>query len=226
MTQIQDPRLAGPYAQQPYPAQQYGPQQYGQPPQYGQPQQYAPFPGGGPAQPPRRRTGVIVGSVAGAVVALGGLGAGAFLLFGGSTLDTEEAEGQISAQVQEQTGVAPDSVDCPSGVDVAEGTTSTCTVTLQGQDLDYTITQLDDEGNVSFTSDAVYVPVADVEALLAEAFADQDLQVEAGCDAGERTVLIAADGLSIPCTVVNVEDSSDTADVTALIDAAGTVTFE
>ncbi len=211
MTQIQDPRLAGPHGQQPYGQPQYAPQ---------------PFGGFAPPPPPKKRTGLVIGSVAGAVVTLGGLGVGAVLLFGSSTLDTEDAEGQISAQVQEQTGVTPDSVDCASDVELAQGTTSTCTVTLQGQDFDYTLTQLDDEGNVEFTSDAVYVPVTDVEALLADAFADESLEVDATCDAGERTVLIAAEGLSIPCTVVNTEDSSDSADVTALIDATGTVTFE
>jgi len=209
--------------QQPQPPQHIAPQPFA-------PQQpYAPFPQGGPGlppAPPTKRTGLVAGSVAGAVVVLGGLGAGAVFLFGGSTLDDADAEEQISALVQEQTGVAPASVDCPSGVDLAQGTTSTCTVDLQGQTFDYTITQLDDEGSVEFTSDAVYVQLTDVETLLEEAVLEQDVQADATCDAGERTVLIAADGLSIPCTVVNVEDSSDTADVTALIDAAGTVTFE
>lgn len=215
MTQIQDPRLAGPHAH-PYAAQQY-----------------APFPGSAfpgaafpPPPPPKKRTGLVVGSVAGAVVTLGGLGAGAFFLFSGSTLDTAEAESEISAQVQEQTGVAPTSVDCPADVELAQGTTSSCTVTLQGQTFDYTVTQLDDEGNVEFSSDAVYVQVTDVETLLADAFLAEDVEVDATCDAGERTVLIAADGLTVPCSVVNVDDSSDTADVTALIDATGTVTFE
>ena len=212
MTQIQDPRPAGPHG-----------------PQFAPPQQYAPVPAGGPGFPPpaaKKRTGLVVGSVAGAVVVLGGLGAGAFFLLGGSTLDDADAERQISAQVEEQTGVAPTGVDCPSGVDLAEGTTSTCTVDLQGQTFDYTITQLDDEGSVEFTSDAVYVQLTDVETLLAQAFAEESLEVEASCDAGERTVLIAADGLAVPCTVVNVDDASDTADVTALVDAAGNVTFE
>ncbi|WP_409329533.1 DUF4333 domain-containing protein [Trujillonella humicola] len=211
MTQIQDPRFVGPHG-----------------PQYAAQQQYAPFPQGGagfPA-PPKKRTGAIVGSVAAGIVALGGLGVGALFLFGTGTLDDADAERQISAQVQEQTGVAPASVDCPSGVELAQGTTSTCTVDLQGQTFEYTITQLDDEGAVEFTSDAVYVQLTDVETLLADAFADESLEVEASCDAGERTVLIAADGLSVPCTVVNAEDASDSADVTALIDAAGTVTFE
>ncbi len=213
MTQIQDPRATGPYAP-------HAPHAYATP-------QYAPFPQGGGYPPARkRRTGLVVGSVAGAVITLGGLGAGAWFLFGTSTLDTADAEGQISAQVQEQTGVAPDSVDCPADVELAEGTTSTCTVTLQGQDYAYTLTQLDDEGNVQFSSDAIYVQLTDVEAALADAFAAEGIEVEASCDAGERTVLIAADGLSVPCTAVNAEDSSDTADVTALIDAAGTVSFE
>lgn len=216
MTQIQDPRHAGPHA----------PQQYTQP--YAQPQQYAAFPGAGyPAPAPRRRrTGVIVASVAGGVVALGGLGIGAVLVFGSSTLDDAKAESQISAQVQQQTGVAPSSVDCPSGVDLAQGTTSTCTLTLQGQTFDYTLTQVDDEGTVQFDSDAVYVQLADVESSLVDAFQAEDVDVQATCDAGDRTVLIAADGLTVPCTVVNVEDSSDTADVTALIDATGSVSFQ
>jgi hypothetical protein len=217
VTQIQDPRAAGPNAQP----------QYGRP--YGQqyPPQFPPAaPGFAPAPPPRRRTGRVVGSVVGSVVVLGGLGVGALFVFGGSTLDTAEAEEQIAAQVEEQTGVAPTAVDCPADVELAEGTTSTCTVTLQGQTFDFTLTQLDDEGAVEFSSDAVYVQVDDVEALLADAFLADDIQVEATCDAGERTVLLAADGLSVPCTVVNVADSSDTADVTALVDAAGTVTFE
>ncbi|MGY1745077.1 DUF4333 domain-containing protein [Blastococcus sp. SYSU D00695] len=209
MTQIQQPH--GPqYAPQPYGAPQFAPPQFG----------------GFPPPPPKKRTGLVVGSVAGAVVVLGGLGAGAFFLFGTSTLDDADAERQISAQVQEQTGVAPASVDCPSGVELAAGTTSTCTVDLQGQTFEYTLTQRDDEGAVEFTSDAVYVQLTDVEGLLEDAFTDQGLQAEATCDAGERTVLIAADGLEVPCTVVNVEDSSDSADVTALIDAAGTVSFE
>ena len=226
MTQIQDPRAAGPIAPQQYVPQQYAPQQY-------VPQQHGAvppggFPSGGFPSPPakKKRTGAIVGSVAGAVVALGGLGVGALFLFGGSTLDDADAERQISAQVEEQTGVAPAGVDCPSGVELAQGTTSTCTVDLQGQTFDYTITQLDDEGAVEFTSDAVYVQVADVEILISDVFAAEGLLVGATCDAGERTVLIAADGLAIPCTVTNVEDTSDTAEVTASIDAAGEVTIE
>lgn len=211
MTQIQPPPAAHPHSLQPHAPHPYAPQQYGA------------FP---PPHQKKRRTGAIVGSVAAGVVTLGGLGVGALFLFGTETLDAADAEQQISAQVQEQTGVAPASVDCPSDVELAQGTTSTCTVDLQGQTFDYTITQLDDEGSVEFTSDAVFVQVTDVETLLADAFAEQGLDVEASCDAGERTVLIAADGLSIPCTVVNAEDSSDSADVTALVDAAGTVTFE
>ena len=202
MTQIQQPHVPQPYA----------------------PQQYAPQPFGGFPPPQAKKTRTVL--VVGGVVVLGGLGAGALFLFGGSTLDDADAEQQISAQVQEQTGVAPASVDCPSGVELAEGTTSTCTVDLQGQTFEYTITQLDDEGAVEFTSDAVYVQVTDVETTLEELFLEQGLEADATCDAGERTVLVAADGLSIPCTVVDPENSSDSADVTALIDADGTLTFE
>ena len=46
--------------------------QFQQPQHYAQPQQYAPFPVGGPGYPPpappRKRTGLVAGSIAGAVV--------------------------------------------------------------------------------------------------------------------------------------------------------------
>ncbi|MGX5654719.1 DUF4333 domain-containing protein [Geodermatophilus nigrescens] len=219
MTQVHDPR---------YTAQQYAPQ--GHAPQGHGPYAPPPFPApgiGAPAQQPRKkRTGAIVGSVV-AVLVLAGLGIGAFLLFAPRVLDTAAAEREIASLAQEQAGVTVTGVSCPDDVDLAAGTVTTCTGSLEGQDVTFTVEQTDDEGNVTIESDQVYVPVADVEALLTEQFATEaGLTVSSTCDAGERTVLVAADGLQLTCTVALAEDPSDTGEVLANVDAAGNVTFD
>lgn len=214
MTQVHDPR----HTAQPYAPQGHGP--YAPPP--------FPAPGfGAPAQQPRKkRTGAIVGSILAALV-VAGLGIGAFFLFSGQVLDTAEAERQIVALTEEQAGVTVTDVDCPDDVEIAAGTVTTCTASLEGQDVTFTVEQTDDEGNVTIESDQVYVPVTDVEALLTEQFATEaGLTVTSSCDAGERSVLVAADGLQLTCTVALTDDPSDTGTVTADIDAAGNVTFD
>ena len=215
MTQVHDPR----YTAQPYAPQGHGP--YAPPP--------FPTPGyGAPAgQPPKKsRTGAIVGSVV-AVLVLAGLGIGAFLLFAPRVLDTAEAERQIAAIAQEQAGVTLTDVSCPDDVDLAAGTVTTCTASLEGQDVTFTVEQTDDEGNVTIESDQVYLAVTDVEAQLTEEFATQaGLTVTSSCDAGERTVLVAADGLQLTCTVALTDDPSDTGTVLADVDAQGNVTFD
>ncbi|MGY1777808.1 DUF4333 domain-containing protein [Geodermatophilus sp. SYSU D00804] len=216
MTQVHDPRNAqprapqGPYAPAPFPAPNGwdGP---GAP--YGQ-------------QPPRKRTGAIVGSVL-AVLVVAALGVGAFLLLGSKVLDTAEAERQIAAVAQEQAGVTVTDVSCPEDVELAAGTVTTCTAQLEGQEVTFTVEQTDDEGNVTIDSDQVYVHVADVEATLSEQFAaSTGLEVVSTCDAGDRTVLVAEDGLTLDCQVAAADDPTNSALVTATLDAEGNVSFE
>ncbi|MGY1783490.1 DUF4333 domain-containing protein [Geodermatophilus sp. SYSU D00698] len=216
MTQVHDPRNAqphapqGPYAPAPFPAPNGwdGP---GTP--YGQ-------------QPPGKRTGAIVGSVL-AVLVVAALGVGAFLLLGSKVLDTAEAERQIAAVAQEQAGVTVTDVSCPEDVELAAGTVTTCTAQLEGQEVTFTVEQTDDEGNVTIDSDQVYVHVADVEATLSEQFAaSTGLEVVSTCDAGDRTVLVAEDGLTLDCQVAAADDPTNSALVTATLDAEGNVSFE
>ena len=222
MTQVHDPRSTaqqhGPYAPLPFPA----PAGYGG----------AGFPPAGPGAPagygppPKKRIGAIVGSIV-AVLVLAGLGVGAFLLFGTKVLDTAEAERQIAAIAQEQAGVTVTDVTCPGDVELAAGTVTTCTASLEGQEVTFTVEQTDDEGNVTIDSDQTYVHVADVEAALAEQFATSTgLEVVAGCDRGDHTVLVAEDGLTLQCQVAAADDPSDSAVVTATLDAEGNVSFE
>jgi len=213
-------------AQQTYPTPSFGPTA---PQQYGPPAvPYGP-PASGFGQPPapRRRTGAIVAAVAAAVLALGGLAVGAVLLFGTTVLDTAEAERQIAAIAEEQAGVTVTDVTCPEDVELAAGTVTTCTASLEGQEVTFTVEQTDDEGNVTIDSDQTYVHVADVEALLAEQVsASAGVEVVTSCDGGDHTVLVAEDGLTLECQVAAADDPSDSAVVTATLDAEGNVSFE
>ncbi len=224
--QIHDPRYATPQPAFP-PAGGYG-----QPaPPFGPPPGgYGPSPGGfGPPPPPapRRRTGAIVGSIIGALVLIGGLAVGALFLFGGKVLDTAEAERQLAQLTEEQVGLAADDVQCPDDVPLAAGTTTTCTATLDGQPISFTVEQTDDEGNVQITGDDSIVVVADVEASLAEQVgAEAGVEAIATCDAEGRSVLVDGAGTPIPCTVSNAADASDSIDVVATVDDAGSVSYE
>ncbi|SFP61343.1 protein of unknown function [Geodermatophilus dictyosporus] len=216
MTQIHDPRYGSPNPQGPGP---YGPPPfpapgYGAPGGYGQPQRK------------KKHTGAIVGSIV-AVLVLAGLGVGAFFLFGTSYLDTAEAERQIATLTEEQAGVTVTDVTCPEDVELAAGTVTTCTAMVEGQEVGYTVEQTDDEGNVRIDSTGVFVQVTDVEAALVDEFATSaGLSVDAACDAGDRSVLVAEDGLQLICDVALVDDPTDMGTVTALIDAEGNVTFD
>ena len=206
-------------------------QPYGQP--YGQPGFGGPgAPFGQPAppfgypQPPKKKTGLIVGSIVAAVVLIGGLVVGAIFLFGSKTLDKGDAEQQVSAASEQLTGAPAEGVSCPADVEVAQGGTFTCSATLEGQDISFTVTQKDEQGNVEITSDNTVVPVA--------AFADEvnsQVEAEAGvelntsCDS-DRTVLVDPAGERLPCTVSNAQDSSLSIQVAAIVEADGTVTVD
>jgi uncharacterized protein DUF4333 len=217
--QINDPRHA---PQQPTFPPAGG---YGQPtPPFGPP----PAAFGAPQPPaPRRRTGVIVGSIVGALVLIGGLVVGALFLFGGKVLDTAEAERQLAQLTEDQVGLAATDVQCPDDVALAAGTVTTCTATLDGQPISFTVEQTDDEGNVQMTSDNSFVVIADVEASLAEQVgAEAEVEAIATCDAEGRSVLVDGAGTPIPCTVSNATDATDSIDVVATVDDAGSVSYE
>lgn len=70
---------------------------------------------------------------------------------GTKVLTTDEAEKQISASVEKETGTAPEDVSCADDVDAEVGKTSKCTVTIDGEDINVTvkITKVDGD-NVEF----------------------------------------------------------------------------
>jgi hypothetical protein len=201
-------------------APQYGPP----PPPYGYPA--AGF-GQPPAPAPRRRTGAIVGAIVAGVLVLAGLAVGTVLLFGTKILDSAEAERLISQATQDQAGIAPTDVSCPSDIEADAGATFNCSASLEGQPISFTVTQTDDDGNVAVASVNTFVDVATVEASLTEQLGEAaGVEVISTCHTGGHSVLVDGVGTPIPCTVANAEDAADSVEVTATMDEAGTVSYE
>ena len=214
--------------QQTYPTPPFGPiaPQYGSPvPSFVHPASTAGHP---PMQPPasRSRTGVIIGAVVAGVLLLGGLAVAAILLFGTRTLNSAEAERLISQATEEQSGVAPTDVSCPSDIEAEAGATFTCSASLEGQPISFTVTQTDDDGNVDVTSDDTFVDVATVEASLTKQLGEAaGVDVVSICHVNGHSVLVDGVGAPIPCTVTNAEDPTDSVEVTATVDENGTVSY-
>jgi hypothetical protein len=209
-------------AQQTYPTPSFGPPA----PQYGPPS-YGPPAGFGQPQAPRKHTGAIIGAVVSAVLVLGGLVVGAFLLFGSKVLDTAEAERQIAQLTEEQAGVAPTDVSCPADIEAEAGGTFSCSASLEDQPISFTITQTDDDGNIEIVSDNSFVDVATVEASLTQQLGEvAGVEVVSTCDTGGHSVLVDGIGTPISCIVANAVDPSDSVEVTATVDESGTVSYE
>jgi hypothetical protein len=179
-----------------------------------------------PPPAPPRRTGAVVGAVAGGVVTVAGLGVAALFVFGTPLLDTTEVEQEIVRLTQEEAQLAPTGVECPTDIGVETGATFTCTAELDGQPLSYTVRQTDDEGNVFIESDTSWVLLSKVEASLTEQVgAEAGVDVVASCDGGGRSVLVDGIGTPIPCTVASAEDPTDRVDVVATVDEQGAVSY-
>jgi hypothetical protein len=208
-----------PGVQPPY-GQPYGPPAAGP---YG-----APAPGFGHQEPPRKkRTGLIVGSIVGALVLIGGAVIGALVLFGPKTLDQADVERGVTQLAEKSFGVAPQDVSCPADIEARSGGTFSCTGTLDGQKVSFTGTQTDDGGHYTVTSDNTVVPVSKVEERVSQEVQEQtDIEVTTSCDTGGRTVLVDPDDEQLSCTVTNTGDSTDTLDVTATVASDGTVSVQ
>lgn len=199
-------------------------QPYGPP--YG-PSVGPPAPPFGYPPPPKRRTGLIVGSILGALVIAAGLVVGALLLFGTKTLDRADAQRQVAGAADRLIGVTPDDVSCPADVEIKAGSSFTCTASVEDQPVSFTVTQEDDAGHVTIATDNAYVPVSDVEGdVSAQIEEEAQVSVTTTCDAGGRTVLVDPAGTALTCTVTNAQDSSRSIEVNATVEEDGSVTLE
>ncbi len=69
---------------------------------------------------------------------------------GEKTLDTADAEDEISDKLEGQGRPAPDKVECPDDMTAKKGKTYTCKLTAGEDELDVKLTMLDDDGKFEF----------------------------------------------------------------------------
>jgi Domain of unknown function (DUF4333) len=211
----------------------YGPptQQFGPPPgHFGPPSQPPAGLGPQPMPPyppaPRRRTGLIIGIVAAGLAVLVVLAGGALLLFGTKTIDRSSVESEIVRLTQEQAGVAPTDVRCPDDIEAAAGGTFSCTATLDGQPITYSVRQQDDQGNLYIDS-ADFIVISRAEESVSEHVLQvvPDVEVTADCADG-RQILVGGSGTEITCRVTNAADETDYVDVTGTVAEDGSFTWD
>ncbi|MBA2505581.1 MAG: DUF4333 domain-containing protein [Thermoleophilaceae bacterium] len=71
-----------------------------------------------------------------------------------STLDSADAEKQISSSLEKQTRQKPKKVDCPEDIDAKKGTKFDCTVTAQdGSTIRVNAATTDDDGKFTYEVD-------------------------------------------------------------------------
>ncbi|MDZ7732001.1 MAG: DUF4333 domain-containing protein [Acidimicrobiia bacterium] len=137
-----------------------------------------------------------------------------------SRLDTEEAEDALALEYVRDTDATVEAVECPEEVDLDEGATFTCTLTLDGQDLDVVATQVDEDGTVEFEARQQVLDRAEVRARVAEQVGLELGQlVEARC--GEAPVLVVPDDGTFTCTIV--DENGSELPVEARLDEGGDV---
>jgi hypothetical protein len=206
-----------------------GPAPYGAGPQYAPPT-YGPPPAGlgypFPEPPaPKRSVGKIVAAVASAIVVLAGIATAALFLLAPRTVEPESVQREIVRITQTAVGVAPTDVKCPEGVKAETGGTFTCTGTVDGQPVNYFVTQDDDKGHLTITNDRI-VKLSEVESVLAQKVgSDVGVPVTVSCEPAGKTVVVNAPGTPIACTATNAADSSDSAGISVTVAADGTPAY-
>lgn len=86
-------------------------------------------------------------------------GCGAEFSIGGTTIDNEEAEQEISDGLAAAYGEPPKSLTCPADVEATEGETFVCegvSPDPQGRPFEIEVTMTDDEGSIRYPTQVTF----------------------------------------------------------------------
>ncbi len=139
-----------------------------------------------------------------------------------STLDTASLQDKVTTQITEQVG-GTWTVVCPEDVPISTGATFTCTATDEaGATSTVTVTQTDDQGNVTWE-----IPSTGLDTALLQTSVADELASQVG---GTWTVVCPADiamdkGATFTCDATNADGETATIGVTQT-DDEGNVTWE
>jgi hypothetical protein len=141
---------------------------------------------------------------------------------GGKKLDTKKGEAELSARLQEKSGL-PAKVTCPEAK-LEKGVAIECTSEVSGLKGRIKVTQTDDTGNVSFDVLEGYFFAAEAERIIGQRLKEQT-GVDGKVDCGER-VRVSVPGTKIACTATAAVDGDKLALEVTLTDAAGGFDFK
>ncbi len=167
--------------------------------------------------------GIVIGAIGTLIVA----GMVLLVTLATPTLDDTALETKIAGTTQQEAGTAPSSVTCPESVAIQPGNSFTCTASVEGQNLPFTVTQKDDQGNVDYRSTGWAVPAKAEKSLTDSATANfPDTKWTATCADG-KAVVVGGPGTTFSCTlsVANDPVKSEQHTVTITNDA-GDITIE
>jgi hypothetical protein len=142
------------------------------------------------------------------------------------TLDQNVLAQAITTNLTDTLGAGTAlAVSCPAGVAIEQGATSTCSAVLDGQQLEFTVTQSDAEGNVDFAASAAVLDVVKLQTQTAQQYGAQKGGTwTADCGAAGRAFLVQPVGASFGCTFTS--DGGDTKPFTVVVkDLDGNITW-
>jgi hypothetical protein len=141
-------------------------------------------------------------------------------------LDPASVQKEVVRITVNEVSVEPPGVQCPSDVKFEKGNTFTCSATLQGQPLTYTITQTDGEGGLNIAHDRVLSVKEVSDELAAQLTRDVGEKVVAVCGTDGQTVIVNTPGTAINCGAANAANPDRNAPVTVQIDKDGTLSYQ
>ncbi|MGV1080383.1 MAG: DUF4333 domain-containing protein [Candidatus Nanopelagicales bacterium] len=179
----------------------------------------------------KRRT-IRIGMGAG-LIAIAGLGLSA--CGGTSAIDSAKVDSIITSKINELAPNATVSADCPSGIKIQSGATFDCPVTVNGKQFTYTVTQTDDQGNVSAVpSNMALVSLTAAQDQISKGLAGQvagtsDWQTTCNPEGAVDTLLITQAGSTFTCTADGTGQDGNPASVSIDVtvkDNAGNLTWK
>jgi hypothetical protein len=131
---------------------------------------------------------------------------------GSGGLNASKLQDAIRDRIRQNTGVAPDTVTCPSDAKQGKGNDFRCTAVVAGQPVTVDVTQTDDSGRVSFAAADAMLPRTDVERSIRNDVEKKGRQrVSVKC--GTTAIVVAKVGSTFSCAV-DSDAGSQTAAVT------------
>lgn len=119
---------------------------------------------------------------------------------GGGGLNATKLQDAIRDRIRQNTGVAPDTVTCPSDAKQGKGNDFRCAAVVAGQPVTVEVAQTDDSGHVSFAAAEAMLHRTDVERFI-QNDVDEKGRHHVAVNCGTTAIVVAKVGSTFSCTL-------------------------